>query len=317
MSSPARPSLDLILGPLLIGLIVSSIIFGVTCLQVYLYYTNFSSRDPLFLKLFRVAKVGSLWMLDAFHQVLISMSFYTNVVTNFGDYAALDNASWTIVVQICVGSFVETLVQMFYAWRIWGLSGKAPHIPAVITCLALGLNCLAIVYISDALRIPSLQESIKEDWPLGVAAIALEVATDLLIAGSMLYFLTKNRTSFHNTRKAVHTLIAYSVNSGILVTVVAICVLVALLVSSTTSVWVGIFFVLTKLYGCSFMSILNSREHVREQLYANSTDHAMVTIPVRPSYHATTPQDRVKKAGHIADPIFDGRAKQGSSSEGV
>ncbi|KAJ7286384.1 hypothetical protein C8J57DRAFT_1287518 [Mycena rebaudengoi] len=302
-------SLDPLLGPWLIGLILSSIVFGVTCLQVYLYYTKFSSRDPLFLKLF----VGALWTLDAFHLALLSMGFYANAITNFGDFTEVGNATWAMALQIFVGTLVEALVQMFYAWRIWTFSSKSPYIPAVITTLALAQIACSIEYAIIALRIRSLSAIIVAVQPFAISALSCEVAADLLIAGSMIYLLSRNRSVFRKTTKALNTLIAYSISSGFLVMVVAVCCFVTLFASRSTLV-LGIFLVLTKLYGCSFMSILNSREHVREQLFASNIDHAMLTIP---SYHPTIPQDRdrTENEGHLAELVFDGRAKKGASSE--
>ncbi|KAJ7343894.1 hypothetical protein DFH08DRAFT_871415 [Mycena albidolilacea] len=98
-----------LLGPWLIGLVVSSIVFGITCLQVYLYYTKFSSRDPL--------------ILDIVHAILLTMSYYVTSVDNFGDFEAISAAPCN-------------LVQMFYAFRIWTLSNKSPWLPGIFCTLA-------------------------------------------------------------------------------------------------------------------------------------------------------------------------------------
>ncbi|KAJ7807627.1 hypothetical protein B0H14DRAFT_2494538 [Mycena olivaceomarginata] len=82
--------LDNSLGAWLIGLIVSSVIFGVTCLQVYLYFTKHCARDPVFLKTY----VALLLALDAFNLALVSHAFYFLTVTNFGDYLELGTAPW-------------------------------------------------------------------------------------------------------------------------------------------------------------------------------------------------------------------------------
>ncbi|KAJ7929541.1 hypothetical protein B0H13DRAFT_1963955, partial [Mycena leptocephala] len=65
-------------------------LFGVTCLQVYLYFTKHCSGDPVFLKTF----VALLMALDTLHLALVSHSFYSTTVTNFGDYVGLGQAPW-------------------------------------------------------------------------------------------------------------------------------------------------------------------------------------------------------------------------------
>ncbi|KAJ7239270.1 hypothetical protein C8J57DRAFT_1528228 [Mycena rebaudengoi] len=107
--------MDDLLGPWLTAIIVSSIVFGVTCLQIYLYYTKYSSRDSKYLKLL----VGFIMLMDTLHLVFISMLFYETTVTNFGDFTELGVAPWSLDAQIVVGGFLETLVQMFYAVRVW------------------------------------------------------------------------------------------------------------------------------------------------------------------------------------------------------
>jgi len=52
LSQASLIPLDDFLGTWLIGFIVSSVLFGVICLQVYLYFTKHCARDPVFLKTF-------------------------------------------------------------------------------------------------------------------------------------------------------------------------------------------------------------------------------------------------------------------------
>ncbi|KAK6988097.1 hypothetical protein R3P38DRAFT_3229648 [Favolaschia claudopus] len=96
MALVARASLiplDNFLGTWLIGLILSSVLFGVTCLQIFLYFTKYCSRDRGILKIF----VLFLFALDAFHLALVSHSLYSVVVTNFGDYVQLGIAPWSLL----------------------------------------------------------------------------------------------------------------------------------------------------------------------------------------------------------------------------
>ncbi|KAJ7306799.1 hypothetical protein DFH08DRAFT_514510 [Mycena albidolilacea] len=278
MSDPVPPevrhTLANLLGPWLIGLVLSSIIFGITCLQVYLYYTKFSSRDSVFLKVF----VAVLMIMDIVHITLLTLSYYVTTVDNFGNFEAIQGAPWSLQAQIVVGVFLSTLVQQFYAFRIYVLANKSPWIPAMIVICSLSQLSFAIAYMVKALENPLFTES-KVVIPFSTSALAFETACNILVAGSMVFLLAQNRTDFRKTNRAVNTLIAYMVNSGLLIAIFAISCLVTFLTSTTTLIYGLFFFVLVRLYGCSFMSILNSRDSLREQLYKTNTDHAMVTIP--------------------------------------
>ncbi|KAK7006314.1 hypothetical protein R3P38DRAFT_2794053 [Favolaschia claudopus] len=127
--------LDSVLGSLLIGLVLSSILFGATCQQVYLYFTNHCSRDSVYLK----TLVLVLLALDAFHVALISHTMYHMSVTNFGDYAQFGRyPPWSLKLQIPVGGISASMVQFFYAYRIYMLSQKSLVFPVPIFVFALG-----------------------------------------------------------------------------------------------------------------------------------------------------------------------------------
>ncbi|KAJ7159278.1 hypothetical protein C8R43DRAFT_1124492 [Mycena crocata] len=274
-----------LLGPWFIGIVLSSIVFG-----VYLYYTKFCSRDTIFMKLF----VAVLMALDIVHLGFIVDSYYVTSVTNFGDYMAIAAAPWTLQAQIGVGVLLSTLVQMFYASRIWTLSNRSWYMPLTIVVCSLAQLALAIVYMEITFKTATFEDSGVE-IPFTTGGLAFEVTTDALISGSMIYFLAKSRTGFRPTDKALKTLIAYAVNSGLLLMIIAICCLATFVSSATTSLTYALFFfILVRLYGCSLMSMyavssferqhlmpfsLNSRDHVRDQLFAQNVDHAMVTIP--------------------------------------
>ncbi|KAF8191651.1 hypothetical protein K438DRAFT_1590964 [Mycena galopus ATCC 62051] len=84
------------LGATLIGLVLSTLVYGITCLQVFLYYTKHSSRDSPFLKAFVCAPVLRIvfLVLDTVHVALLVSLMYHYSVTNFGDYSTLERSTW-------------------------------------------------------------------------------------------------------------------------------------------------------------------------------------------------------------------------------
>ncbi|KAJ7495300.1 hypothetical protein FB451DRAFT_1213790 [Mycena latifolia] len=217
-------------------------------------------------------------ILDIVHLVLLTTSYYVTSVTNFGDYRAISTAPWSLQAQIVVGVLLSTLVQIFYAFRVWTLWNKSPYMPAAIVVCSLAQLGLAIAYMVTAFQNAAFKDT-SVVLPFSTSALSFEVATDILISGSMIYCLSRGHTGFRKTDQALKTLTTYVVNSGLLVMIFAICCLATFITSTTSLIYGLFFFILVRLYGCSFMSILNSREYVRDQLYATNTDHAMVTIP--------------------------------------
>ncbi|KAJ6584457.1 hypothetical protein B0H19DRAFT_1249424 [Mycena capillaripes] len=271
--------LDKILGPWFIGLMVSSVIFGITCLQVYMYFTKHCARDPIGLKVF----VGCLLTVEILHLVMLGMSYYETSITNFGDFVEVFKGPWSLRAQIIIGVFLGMLVQMFYAYRIWTLSHKSPYIPVLIV----GALSLSIVYTIRATITLKEFENTADVIPFSTGSLSLEVVCDVLITGGMVYNLLQGRTEFSRTNRALNTLIYYTVNSGALTSVFAMCTLIFFVVSKTTLIYAFFFFILVRLYGLSF--ILNSREYVRKQL-----THELVTIPTHSSPTARTQSSQEK-----------------------
>ncbi|KAK7012988.1 hypothetical protein R3P38DRAFT_2788966 [Favolaschia claudopus] len=310
--------LDNTLGAWLIGLIVSSVLYGITCLQVYLYFTKSSSRDRTILKAF----VMGLFLLDTFHLSLVSHSMYSVVVTNFGDYVQLGIIPWSLLLQTAFGSFLSANVRLFYAWRIYIISNKFLLLPSVICSTRRKGESPTNTYVETGLTIQTSFEVkffkladrlfVRSALGLGFGA-----AADLLIAGTMLYYLSKNKTGFQKTNKAINMLVTYSLSTGALTCVFALGDVIAAAAAPANLDQVPFFFILIRLHALSFMSILNSREHVREQLYAGG--HAMVTIPSYPPAtdieYATNP-DTIKVDEGRSIGLTDSRRLGPSTSKG-
>ncbi|KAK6980688.1 hypothetical protein R3P38DRAFT_3117647 [Favolaschia claudopus] len=228
--------LDNLLGAWLLGVIFSAVLFGVTCLQIFLYFTKYGTRDSAFLRIF----VIFLFALDTVHLALVSHSIYRTVVTNFGDYVALRKAPWTLWQSL------HFMLSTVFNWN----SSKRP------AASWYDMNSL-YKYAASKLYLTS-----------GLSFIA---AGDLLISCTMIYLLFRSKTGFKRTNKAINTLVAYTVSSGAITTVFTIGDVIA------GSVWPS------TLIQIPFMSILNSRDHIRQQLFAPG--HAMVAIP---SYQANS-----------------------------
>ncbi|KAJ7929551.1 hypothetical protein B0H13DRAFT_1859545 [Mycena leptocephala] len=189
--------LDNILGAWLIGLIVSSV--------VSLLHEN-CSRDAVFLKTFRAysIKVALLMALDTLHLALLSHSFYSTTVTNFGDYVELGQAPWSLLVQVVVGDLLSALVQFFYAYRIYILSKKSLVFPVMIGICSLGQldEAFGIAYMQQAgsTAIQSFQIKFFKDTkavlPYSTSAFVFGVGCDVLISSAMIYHLLRHKTGF-------------------------------------------------------------------------------------------------------------------------
>ncbi|KAH9162281.1 hypothetical protein EDB89DRAFT_2026553 [Lactarius sanguifluus] len=95
---PAIIPVDNTLGALFIGTVLSSIVYGVTWLQVHSYYSasGHSSRDRWPLKSF----VAFLMLVDTVGLGLCIYTTYHFGITNFGDYRSLITDIWSHSVRL-------------------------------------------------------------------------------------------------------------------------------------------------------------------------------------------------------------------------
>ncbi|KZT64978.1 hypothetical protein DAEQUDRAFT_731950 [Daedalea quercina L-15889] len=99
------------------------------------------------------------------------------------------------------------------------------------------------------------------------------IACDLVIAGTTIYYLQKGRSDFHRRRtmKAINLLIAYTLSTCILAMVFSIVCLITWFTVNQGLVYALFYFTLVRIYPCSFLSTLNSRATVRRVLQGDNT----------------------------------------------
>jgi len=257
---PAIIPVDKTIGALLIGAVVSSIVYGITLLQVYSYCNSHCSRDRWPLKSF----VAFLMLVDSLNVGFVCHSTYYLAVTNFGDYLVFLNLPWTLSAIDLSAIVLDVSVQHFYAYRIYLLSGGSLYIPAAISVSSLTAFGLGIVYgvkgIEDiALQGPAFQN-------IFVAIVSCNVLCDAFITFGMVYTLLRNRTQVRRTNNVLNLLAVYAINCGILNLVFSIPGIILVIMYQKTLVYAAPSFIAIRLYMCAFMAILNSRDHLRETL---------------------------------------------------
>ncbi|KAH9037853.1 hypothetical protein EDB85DRAFT_564209 [Lactarius pseudohatsudake] len=173
---PALIPVDNVLGVLFIGVIFSSILYGVIWLQVYSYFSQHCKDDGIFLKCF----VAFLLILETLELALVVHGFYVAGITNFGDYLAGLRPSWSLKVQSLLTVIVTCSVQQFYAWRIYHLSMGQIHAPAFIVVLSLAELGLEILYLVRCFQYPYYDQA-KVQIPNLIAGLSIQVTCDLAI----------------------------------------------------------------------------------------------------------------------------------------
>ncbi|KAK0193132.1 hypothetical protein F5146DRAFT_1137012 [Armillaria mellea] len=105
------------LGSLLISLVVSAVMYGITSFQVYVFFGQHDDRpkDSKALQGF----VIFLWLLDTLQQAFVMQGAYWYLVTHFDDPSILLHSTWGYTSQAFVTAIMDILCQGFLIRRIW------------------------------------------------------------------------------------------------------------------------------------------------------------------------------------------------------
>ncbi|KAJ6469819.1 hypothetical protein C8R45DRAFT_425616 [Mycena sanguinolenta] len=224
------------LGATEIGSVLGAFLFGVTTLQSYNYFRDFS-RDSTLLRV----TVAVVWLLELGHTLCSWHALYSQTVTFYGQPEYVSSPPASEALTILFASLLYTVVQTFFANRARILSGKW-YIMAV-ACTLSALRFIANMG-SMGLLLYYGRVSILLEWRWLVStALALGLSVDILITAAMCYFLQKMRsTESTRARTMVETLIIWSIESTVLTSATSIMQIV-LFTTRADLVWT-LFFIL-------------------------------------------------------------------------
>ncbi|KAG1822495.1 uncharacterized protein BJ212DRAFT_807496 [Suillus subaureus] len=123
-------------GVLFIGVILAAVLFGVTIIQVFIYFQTHSGTGITFYKLIVIL----LWILDTLHLALIVHCVYFYLVINYANIGALKEVVWSSKLQLVVTALSIFVEHLLYAYRIWTVSEGRSKVPTIIVGIAVVLT---------------------------------------------------------------------------------------------------------------------------------------------------------------------------------
>ncbi|EIN14693.1 hypothetical protein PUNSTDRAFT_130316 [Punctularia strigosozonata HHB-11173 SS5] len=264
-------SLGSTFGAAFIGTMISTMLYGLTTLQTYIYFSRFR-KDNLNLKIL----VAAIWALDTVHSTLMADK--------------LNNPEVSILVNL----MVSVLVQAFFAKRIFIVASPSTRwwIVSPVMLLIAAHFGFGIVTIVSAIQRKALVR-LREIFHFATLPFAVvTVAADVAIAGSLCVLLYNRRTGFRRSNNVIHTLIVYAVNRCLLTSFAATAELITLDLKPDTLWFLGIDFVIGKLYANSFLATLLAREGLRQRDTGDTDGSNTISLPsFRPRTFDTSGQN--------------------------
>ncbi|RDX54173.1 hypothetical protein OH76DRAFT_1479203 [Lentinus brumalis] len=269
-SFSALIDLNATFGALFIGFGVSCVAFGVLSMQAYTYLR----RYPLDVWWYKCL-VGAIWVLELVDQAFIGHAVYFYVVSNWGMVTALLMAPvWSLVLQVAIGAAVGCIVKVCFGLRVWRFSKHNIPVTMLIMLGALAQLGSAFYFTVKAIDIKSLAQ-VGELKFIGSIALGLGMATDVVTAAALCWFLRHLKTGFAKDDSIINKLTVYAINTGVISSAISLSTLILYDLMPTNFIFMAFYFVLSKVYANSFYAALNTRRSVR----GVGTENDRTTVP--------------------------------------
>jgi len=154
------------------------------------------------------------------------------------------------------------------------VTSRASFFQVVTSFAELGLG---IVYFVQSIRYPNYQQATVQ-MPVAIAILSFQVACDLTITITMVYYLRTRCSRVKRTITAMTTLALYSVMSGVFALIFSISCLITFVRFPRTLIYAPFFLTLVRVYVCAFMAILNSRDRIRTKLALDAKNGIMISL---------------------------------------
>ncbi|KAJ7159220.1 hypothetical protein C8R43DRAFT_1178006 [Mycena crocata] len=303
--STQPPTLGNTLGALFLGMVFSAILFGVSSLQVYLYFHYFP-HDSLLHKF----SVGFIWLLDATHLSLTIYSTYHYGVLGFGDFETLGSVNWAIKLHTAINVVIILLVQSLYAYRVWLLSGfHHGFLRYFVAAVVFAGFAIGIILAYSTYTIDFWGDAEDISWAIE-ASFASSTVIDILISVAMCYYLWKSKGPQSRLNSRLSTLMQYTLSCGVFTSACSLASLFTFVLMPNNLVFLALTYILTRLYVNSFTAMMNARQRVHK--HDDSTLGLSVSVSGNHNFHhnqSNPGYNQHPAANHISSVAFTARSQ--------
>ncbi|KAF8346135.1 hypothetical protein F5887DRAFT_962847 [Amanita rubescens] len=252
-------------GALLLGTMFASFLSGGTTVQTIVYLKLFPEDNS-----FTKGLVTAIWALDISHTALIWYGAWIFLIQYFGDTSKITTIPLCIALTIIFTAVLTLLVYFHYIQRIYQLSKGNIWICVPIVVLAMfrvGSACATSAEMIRFNTLPAFRSRYAWLFSLG---LAISAVVDIIITITLFTLLYMSRSKSLSLNSVIDSLILYTFEIGSLTGAATIVAMVFWLAVTDNLIFLGLHFIISKLYANSLMASLNARLKLR-QTHARST----------------------------------------------
>ncbi|KAH9041923.1 hypothetical protein EDB84DRAFT_1414771 [Lactarius hengduanensis] len=267
-SPTASPDVIELTAPLLFGPVFNWALYGILCVQIYVYSYNFPNdrRSIKFLAYF-------VFLLETVQTALTGADIYYWFVAGFGDVERLGNSHFTPIDIPVIAAVISLIVQGYFCYRIWTLNDRSSWICWIIAVAAVTQSVAATWASSKSLMVGGKYMVTKAALYLWSISGAL---ADILIAVAMTLLLRKasgNLSSFVLIR-----VVRLTIETNALTAALAITSLVLYVAFPDKLYYAYTTEIIGKVYSNTLLVSLNNRIYFREHKPPGHGDSACLTV---------------------------------------
>ncbi|KAF5366380.1 hypothetical protein D9758_009793 [Tetrapyrgos nigripes] len=300
--STQAPTIDNTLGAVFLGAVLASILYGITTLQVWLYYHRYFHDSVL-----HQVSVGALWALDTLHQALIIHTAYVGSLKAPGSpkilwyflFLSLSTPAWSLMYLfirtqvdkasschqrhhhshsakfVCIPSLdTDRLNGLRFTHPVSGIHhGYLGYLVALVVGAGFG-----VVFSYEVFTASTFVTLQNVTWSIN-ASLAASTTIDFTIGLAMCYYLRKSKEVVvfqEGLNSKLTTVMQYMLTSGLLTSAISLSTLFTYNLMPDNLVFLGLQFMLTKFYTGSFLAMLNARQYARSNSTSDSQTHSQL-----------------------------------------
>ncbi|KAH9032050.1 hypothetical protein EDB85DRAFT_2238161 [Lactarius pseudohatsudake] len=274
ISRTAYPDVTNVAAPLLLGPLFNWALYGVLCVQTYVYSYNFPEdrRSIKFLAYF-------VFLLDTVQTALTGADIYYWFVDGFGDVERLKRSHFSPIDSPITTTVISSIVQGYFCYRIWMLNKRSLWI-----CLVIAISAVTQVVAAIWLGTTSLIAGKYVVSNTGVYLWSIPSAlADILIAVAMTLLLRVASSNFSSF--VLIRVVRLTIETNTLTASLAITILVLYAAFPGELYYMYLTKVIGKVYSNTLLVSLNNRIYFRDHQAPEHSDNACITVSVR--VHAT------------------------------
>ncbi|KAJ8487649.1 hypothetical protein ONZ51_g4038 [Trametes cubensis] len=272
------------LGVVALAVIIGLMLYGLTLHQVYRYFKMYPKDLPCH-KTF----VAVVLALETWHTILWLVAGYHYLLqVRFTDISRVEG-HWSVRLSIVATALTVAATEGFYAWRVYLLGPQCLKwlvIPLVVLLLVCKGPFLATRVAADANFDTVLPRDQQQESKLA-ASYGLASATDVALAVTLVFLFHRSRVGLPRTNTILDILIKYTINTGILTSMLAFIFAIVL---PGNLIYAGFSIIGTKrtfeipaftriVYANSVLAVLNSRNSIINRVHVIGDEAPSIDLP--------------------------------------